>query len=172
MTEKKYRYHREDFSPLPVTLEHMTMYLNFIDERVDATNCLTMTARRELGEIVLDARELTVHSVEWCGDAAGGSAAPLLYEYQRDQDKLLVTLPHRVKPGERFHVRTRSSCVPTDHLLEGIYKDTTPLGAPQQYMSQCQQWAFSASCRIRRLYGEMHHDHDHRGGCQVYAPDQ
>lgn len=142
MTEKKYRYRREDFSPLPVTLEHMTMYLNFIAERVDATNCLTMTARRELGEIVFDARELTVHSVEWCGDAAGGSAVPLVYEYQRDQNKLLVTLPHRVKPGEPFHVRTRSSCVPTDHLLEGIYKDTTPPGAPQQYMSQCQQWGF------------------------------
>jgi len=142
MTEKKYRYRREDFAPLPVTLEHMTMYLNFIGERVDATNCLTMTARRELGVIALDAKELTVHAVEGCADADGGNAVPLVYEYRRDESKLLVTLPRRVQPGERFHVRTATSCVPTDHLLEGIYKDTTPPGAPQQYMSQCQQWGF------------------------------
>ena len=33
-------------------------------------------------------------------------------------------------------------CHPSDSILEGIYKDVTPPGAPQQYMSQCQQWGF------------------------------
>ena len=32
--------------------------------------------------------------------------------------------------------------MPTDNILDGIYKDTTPPGCPQQYMSQCQQWGF------------------------------
>ncbi len=39
-------------------------------------------------------------------------------------------------------MRTRSVCRPSDYVLEGIYKDVTPPGAPQQYMSQCQQWGF------------------------------
>ncbi len=39
-------------------------------------------------------------------------------------------------------MRTVTHCFPSDHILEGIYKDATPPGAPQQYMSQCQQWGF------------------------------
>ena len=139
MADKNYKYRREDFAELPVKLEHMTMFINFIDERVDASNRLEMTARRELHEIVLDAKELAVHAVSWI---EGGSELPLKYEYRKEEDKLLIRLPRPVHVGERFQIATATSCVPTDHLLEGIYKDTTPPGAPQQYMSQCQQWGF------------------------------
>lgn len=142
MTDTSYKYRREDFAELPVTLEHMTMRINFIGDRVDATNCMTMTSRRELHEIALDAKDLAIHSVQWCSDGAGSNAVPLAYEYRRDQDKLIIALPQPVNPGERFHVKTSVSCIPTDHLLEGIYKDTTPPGAPQQFISQCQQWGF------------------------------
>ena len=44
--ERKYKYLREDFGELPVHLEHLTIYLNFLNDRVEATNCLQMTARR------------------------------------------------------------------------------------------------------------------------------
>lgn len=142
MSEKNYRYRREDFHALPVKLEHMTMYINFFEERVDASNCLSMTARRELSEIALDARDLTVHAVEWCSGPDGDNGTFLPFEYREDQGKLIISLPRAMKMGEQFFVRTETSCVPTDHLLEGIYKDTTPPGAPQQYMSQCQQWGF------------------------------
>ncbi len=139
MAEKNYKYRREGFAELPVKLEHMTMHLNFIDGRVDAENCLEMTARRELNEIVLDAKALVVHAVSW---VAGPNDIRLKFVYQKDRDKLRVALPHTVKAGERLLVRTSTSCFPAEHLLEGIYKDTTPAGAPQQYMSQCQQWGF------------------------------
>ncbi|HSW62955.1 MAG TPA: M1 family metallopeptidase [Dissulfurispiraceae bacterium] len=139
MAEKNHKYRRENFAEMPLKLEHMTMYINFIEDRVDATNCLEMTARCELHEIVLDAKELSVHAVFW---ANGADDIPLNYDYRKEHDKLCVTLPRPVKAGERFSVRTVTSCVPTDHLLEGIYKDTTQDGAPQQYMSQCQQWGF------------------------------
>ena len=35
--------------------------------------------------------------------------------------------------------------------MEGIYKDATPPGAPQQYVSQCQQWGFQ---RIMPIYDD------------------
>ncbi len=141
MPDEKYRYLREDFGELPVRLEHLDIYLNFLDDRVEAVNCLRMTAVQELAEISLDARDLEIAGVEWCsGPEAAGD--PLKYDYSAEQDKLTVFLPRKVQIGERFSVRTRTVCHPSDYLFEGIYKDVTPPGAPQQYMSQCQQWGF------------------------------
>ncbi|MGO8942568.1 MAG: DUF3458 domain-containing protein [Syntrophobacteraceae bacterium] len=141
MPGKKYRYLREDFGELPIHLEHLDIYLNFLNDRVEAANCLRMTAAQELDRIELDAGGLEIVSVEWCsGPESAGD--PLRYEYLAGQNKLIVLLPRKVSTGERFSVRTKSVCHPSDHLLEGIYKDLTPPGAPQQYMSQCQQWGF------------------------------
>ncbi len=141
MPDAKYNYLRSDFGELPVRLEHLDIYINFLDDRVEATNRLQMTAARDLETIELDARDLVILSVEWLpgGDA---SAAPLEYDYQSAQNKLLVKLPQKVAKGASFSVRTKTVCRPSEFLLEGIYKDITPPGAPQQYMSQCQQWGF------------------------------
>ena len=79
--------------------------------------------------------------LQWCtGPEDKGS--PLNYEYVREKNRLIVDLARDIKAGEKFFLRTSTRCFPSDHLLEGIYKDTTPAGAPQQYMSQCQQWGF------------------------------
>ncbi|HYA31604.1 MAG TPA: M1 family metallopeptidase, partial [Thermodesulfovibrionales bacterium] len=141
MTGRQYKYRREDFGELPVTLDHLTIYLNFSGDYVEAANCLGMTARGDLDQIKLDANGLEILNVERCaGPADKGS--PLEYEYVREKNTLIVNLPCRVKSGEKFFVRTLTRCFPSDYLLEGIYKDVTPPGAPQQYMSQCQQWGF------------------------------
>jgi len=144
MTERTYKYRREDFVELPVKLNHMTMYVNFIEDRVDATNCLEMTARIDLDEVALDARELHIYLVEWCRqpDEPKEESKHLAYHFIAEKNQLIVKLPKTVKAGECFLIRTTTSCLPSDHLFEGIYKDTTPPGAPQQYMSQCQQWGF------------------------------
>ena len=78
--ERKYKYFREDFGELPAHLDHLTIYLNFLNDRVEATNCLQMTARRDLESIALDACDLEIRSVEWCTgpDSAGD---PLRYDY-------------------------------------------------------------------------------------------
>ncbi|MGE5892521.1 MAG: DUF3458 domain-containing protein [bacterium] len=141
MTERRYKYQRGDFGELPVKLNHLTIYLNFFDDRVEATNCLEMTAKSALEEIQLDAKELEIIGVEWCTGPAD-KGIPLSHEYLRGKDKLTVKLPRPVKEGEIFSVKSLTRCFPSDHILEGIYKDTTPSGAPQQYMSQCQQWGF------------------------------
>ena len=73
------------------------------------------------------------------------------FDYRRQDNKLIIPLPHPVHPGARFRVRTTTRCFPSDHILEGIYKDATPPGAPQQYVSQCQQWGFQ---RIMPIYDD------------------
>ncbi len=141
IAERRYKYQREDFGELPVTLHHLTIYLSFEEGHVDASNCLEMTARTPLRDIALDANGLEVIKVEWC-ENPGDEGEPLTYEYRREDNKLIAALPKTVEAGDRFCVRTLTRCFPSDHILEGIYKDATPPGAPQQYVSQCQQWGF------------------------------
>lgn len=144
MAAQVYKYRREDFGELSVRLNHLTIYLNFLDGYVEASNCLDMSARKPLDRIELDANNLEIVSVEWLesGPASAKGGRSLSYEYLRETCKLVVTLPRQVRTDERFYVRTLTRCVPSDHILEGIYRDVTPEGAPQQYVSQCQQWGF------------------------------
>lgn len=153
MNKRQFKYRREDFGDLPVNLRHLDIYLSFSKGRVEATNCLHMAAEDRLDEIQLDANELTILQIDWCRTTAAdsdsanspcesGDFQPLAYEYRREMNRLIVKLPHRIEKGEAFCLRTVTQCTPSDHILEGIYKDSTPPGAPQQYVSQCQQWGF------------------------------
>ncbi|MFC1836186.1 M1 family metallopeptidase, partial [Thermodesulfobacteriota bacterium] len=144
VTEKPYKYMKEDFQDLPVTLNHLTIHLNFLDDMVEATNLLHITARRPLDKVELDAKDLEILKVEWLQDPddEAGEAHALRFEYPREKDRLIVDLPAQMEADQPFFIRTITRCVPSDHILEGIYKDTTPNGAPQQYISQCQQWGF------------------------------
>ncbi len=45
-------------------------------------------------------------------------------------------------PFTQFTVHTETICRPTKNLLEGLYYDETPPGAPPQQITQCQQWGF------------------------------
>jgi len=137
-----YRYSRKDFDPRPATLEHVDICLNFLDGRVEGLNTLRMTARVPLDRLELDASDLEIHSVEWVKDKKTEDSGPLSFDYRHAESKLAIRLPRRVNPGETFCLRVRSTCIPSDNILEGVYKDTTPEGCPQQYMSQCQQWGF------------------------------
>ena len=141
MADRRYKYVREDFGELQVKLHHLTIYLNFSGEHVEATNCLEMTALQSFRKLQLDANSLDIISVEWCSDPLD-KGSRLNYEYVRKKNRLIVDLARDIGAGENFFLRTFTRCFPSDHLLEGIYKDTTPAGAPQQYVSQCQQWGF------------------------------
>ena len=143
---RRFKYMREDFGDLPLVLKHLTIYLNFLNDRVEANNLLEMMVMNDCHTLELDADDLEIKAVEWLhgsnNTGSEGSDLPLDYDYLRDRKKLVVSLPRLVRKGETIRVRTLTYCHPSDHILEGIYKDATPPGAPQQYMSQCQQWGF------------------------------
>ncbi len=143
---RRFKYMREDFGDLPVILKHLTIDLNFVDDRVEAGSLLEMTAVTDWSTLELDADDLEIMTVEWCSGCEslgkGEALQPLAYDYLRDRKKLVLRFPRVITTGEQICVRTLTHCFPSDHILEGIYKDATPPGAPQQYMSQCQQWGF------------------------------
>jgi len=140
----EYRYRRESFGELPVRPEHLDIYLDFRPDFVEAVNCMRMTPRGPMEVLELDANGLDILAVEWreTSPDSPGSWEALAYEDRRDRNKLVLFFPRPVSRDRPLWVRTRTRCYPSDHILEGIYKDVTPPGAPQQYMSQCQQWGF------------------------------
>lgn len=142
MTQRRFKYQREDFGPMPVTLNHLDIYLNFLPELVEGCICLDMTALGQLGAIELDAKQLDIKRVERLDSAGDESGQALAYDYQIERDKLIITPDAPLRKDENFLLLVECSCVPSDHILEGIYKDVTPEGSPQQYMSQFQQWGF------------------------------
>ncbi len=95
-------------------LEHVEATIRFYEDRVEAEGTLHLRARETLKEIALDLE-------------GAKKIYPLDREYAAD---------------EVFTVKVAHVSHPDDRRLEGIYKDVTPAGAPQQYMSQCQQFGF------------------------------
>lgn len=180
---RKYRYMRKDFGELEVKLNHLEISLNFFEDRVEVDNLLDMTARKPLDEVKLDARELKVIYVKTCtGPRDEGKEAK--YSYDKEKARLTVKLERKVKKGERFYVRTSTHCFPNDKMFMGIYKDTTPKGAPQQYMSQCEMWGFQrimpaiddprAKCTMRTtMEGDARYTHMISSGniCRKTNPD-
>ena len=84
--------------------------------------------------------------------------------------KIKKPIGREVAAGERFDIAVENTFEPSDSVLYGIYKDVTPEGCPQQYMSQCQQFGFqrilpvvddcTAKCTFRtRLEGDARYTH-------------
>jgi len=135
---REFKYIQDDFKPRDFKLMHMDLSLDFIDDKVLCQNELTMIAQKLTSQVVFDCKvadvlevvtvkEQTFDFVEW--------------EYDRDNDKLIINLKHEHEAGSQIKVKTKTVCYPSDSVLEGIYKDKTYKG-PQQYISQCQQWGF------------------------------
>lgn len=155
-----YRFLRSECRLPPAQLNHVELSLSFFEDRVESAGVLTLTARETLRSLDLDAKALDILEVS------------LPYVYDRERNKLTVSFPRPMEAGETFSVSARCILHPSDTILDGIYRDAQPKGvdAPQQYMSQCQQWGFqrifpviddcTAKCTFRTtLEGDARYTH-------------
>jgi aminopeptidase N len=137
-----WKFRRSDYRRPPVQLEHMDVRLTFFEDRVKGAGTLHLRAREAVREVLLDC----------------------------DGNKIPYVLDREYAPGERFTIDVEHTCHPDDRRLEGIYRDVTPPGCPQQYMSQCQQYGFqrilpviddcTAKCTFRTvLEGDARYTH-------------
>ena len=136
---RQFKYTPADFVPLKVKLEHLDLHINFLDSFVEVSNTLSLTAIEDITSVDLDARDLEVLSITWID---GEVETKGNYSYDRQKNRISVATPKPCIQGDRLRLRTLTRCVPSDNVLEGIYRDVTPQDCPQQYMSQCQQWGF------------------------------
>ncbi|MGN0847072.1 MAG: M1 family metallopeptidase, partial [Kiritimatiellia bacterium] len=109
-----WKFKRSAFRRPAAQLEHVDVTIRFFEDRVEAEGTLHLRARAAMREIALDLEGRKV-----------------VYPLDRDY-----------ATGEAFSVAVAHVSHPDDARLEGIYRDATPPGAPQQYMSQCQQFGF------------------------------
>jgi aminopeptidase N len=114
----------------------MDLVFDVFDDHTRVTSDLHIESRdRPLTELVLNAKDLGILAVG-CPDHACSS------RYDAAGSRLIVTFSNPVPPATRFALHTETVCRPTNHILEGLYFDTTPQGAPPQQITQCQQWGF------------------------------
>lgn len=161
-----YRFSREDFGPLPFSPLHYDLTFDIRSDRVrviarqtyiyndqDATATIELNAH----DVEMESVQLfTQHSLlgpppvginailpDFVAHVASlSNPIPVDYSLDKENRKLTVTLPSPIKNGDEVCLQTISSCVPTANILEGIYFDSTPKGAPQTMITQCQQYGF------------------------------
>jgi aminopeptidase N len=131
-----FRYYPEDFGEPPVKVLHMDLTFDVFDDHTRVTSLLTArTLDRSLQYLPLNARDLEIISVT-------SEGRRVTADYRRAEAKLCLSFQPRVPPGTEFTVRTETICRPTRNILEGLYFDETPPGAPPTQITQCQQWGF------------------------------
>ena len=134
--KKIYKFQREDFGPLKVDVLHLDLDFDVYDEHTRAVSRLKLKNKDEtLEELELNAKKLELLAV-------GCKEKDINHEYDEKNSKLIIIFEEPVKPEEEITIITETICRPTKNLLEGLYYDETPEGAPPTQITQCQQWGF------------------------------
>ncbi|KAF0690930.1 Aste57867_17736 [Aphanomyces stellatus] len=155
---KKYRYVRSDFEPLETKPLHFDMVFDITEKEVRVTLQTTLKYVGAAPKTVLklNSKALEVTSVERLHTftplnntrdfvahvASFGAPAALDYVVDTVDHFLVITLDKPVQSGDEFVIRTVSIARPTENILEGLYYDYTPEGAPRTIITQCQQYGF------------------------------
>ncbi|RMF06757.1 DUF3458 domain-containing protein [Candidatus Woesearchaeota archaeon] len=146
MTERMFKYYRSDFGELPVKVKHMDLVFDVYDEHTVVDSEITLVAKKDLQSVEMNAKNLEIHKVE------SSIEGETKHEYRKKDNILKVIFPRTVKKGEEFRIKTKTTCRPTKNILEGLYYDETPEGAPPTQITQCQQWGFQ---RIVPCFDDM-----------------
>ncbi len=131
-----FRFYPEDFGEVPVKVLHMDLTFDVFDDHTRVTSLFTArTLDRSLQVLDLNAKDLEIISIS-------SEGRRVVAEYRREEAKIRLNFTPRLPPGTEFTVRTETICRPTRNILEGLYYDETPPGAPPTQITQCQQWGF------------------------------
>ncbi len=148
--EREFKYYPEDFGKLPAHVEHFNLFFDVFDDHTVVSSDMTMTvADDSLHTFALDAKNLEIIEVALYDTVKGKgdhqktvTKKALHFHYDKEADKLHVTLPAPLKKGTAFTLFTKTITKPTKNILEGLYYDETPEGCPLTQITQCQQWGF------------------------------
>ncbi|RAW21391.1 hypothetical protein PC110_g22166, partial [Phytophthora cactorum] len=155
---KKYRFTRQDFRPLATKPLHFDMVFDITEAKAKVTLQTTLNhdGAQPLEQLKLNSKELEILSVERFDKFAPldgkkdfvahvqSFAEPRNLEFEVDKEDhfLVIKFTKPVQSGEEFVIRTVSVATPTENILEGLYFDYTPEGAPKTVITQCQQHGF------------------------------
>lgn len=133
---KLYKYYPEDFGELTVDVLHMDLVFDVYDDRTNVKSVLRVkTKDKPLEKLELNCKELEIRAVSCI-------QAEISYRYRKDDAILEINFREEIPPDTEIAIVTDTVCRPTKNILEGLYYDETPVGAPPQQITQCQQWGF------------------------------
>ena len=136
MKNRLYKYYPEDFGELTVDVIHMNLVFDVYDDRTNVKSIFRVRTRdAPLEKLELNCRDLEVRAVSCI-------QYEVSYRYRQDDAILEINFRDVIPPHTDIAVVTDTVCRPTKNILEGLYYDETPAGAPPQQITQCQQWGF------------------------------
>ncbi|MDD4332361.1 MAG: DUF3458 domain-containing protein, partial [Methanosarcinaceae archaeon] len=136
MKQRLYKYYPEDFGELKVAVLHMDLTFDVYEDRTNVKSLLrARTLSEPIEKLELNCRELEIRAVSCL-------QYEINYRYRKTEALLEINFLSPVPPKTEFTLVTDTLCRPTKNLLEGLYYDETPAGAPPQQITQCQQWGF------------------------------
>ena len=131
-----YKYYPEDFGELTVDVLHMDLVFDVYDDRTNVKSVLRVrTKDTPIEKLELNCRDLEIRAVSCI-------QCEVSYRYRKDDAILEINFREEIPPHTEVAVVTDTVCRPTKNILEGLYYDETPAGAPPQQITQCQQWGF------------------------------
>lgn len=168
MNNANFKYARDGYQRPVAQLTHVDLDLRIYDDRVEGHERLQLLPRTAVSKIELDAQDLEIGETKLV--LQDGSTRSLASMYIKKANRLVIILPREYQKDEKIVLEVSAICRPTSNILDGLYYDTTPEGAPPQMMSQCQQWGFqrimpiiddcTAKCTWRtRLEGSSRYTH-------------
>jgi aminopeptidase N len=131
---KTFQYYRSTFNPNPVEIIHMDLTFRIEDDhtRVFAESHFR-TKDQPIRSLRLNARNLVIYSITCQGRRS---------DFIEEEDGISITFIDEIPKETEFLIMTETICHPSRSLLEGLYYDETPDGAPPTQITQCQQWGF------------------------------
>ena len=130
------KYYPEDFGELTVDVLHMDLVFDVYNDRTNVKSVLRVrTKDKPIEKLDLNCRDLEIRALSCIQCEAS-------YRYHKDKAILEVIFGEEIPPHTEVAIVTETACRPTKNVLEGLYYDETPAGAPPQQITQCQQWGF------------------------------
>ena len=172
MKNRLYKYYPEDFGELTVDVLHMDLVFDVYDDRTNVKSVLRVRTRdAPIEKLELNCRDLEIRAVSCI-------QSEVSYRYRKDDAILEINFREVIPPHTEVAVITDTVCRPTKNILEGLYYDETPAGAPPQQITQCQQWGFqrivpciddmTAKCTYKTaiIADSQVHEPDYKRGCR------
>lgn len=146
MSNKFYKYTKDDFKELNLIPKHMDLFFDVYDDHVLVDSKLLFETKDDpITKVELNAKNLDIHEVS-------SDSRKLDWVYNSKQDKLVISFEEPIPPRTSVIIKTKNTFRPTKNVLEGMYFDETPKGAPPTLITQCQQWGFQ---RLVPSFDEM-----------------
>ncbi len=134
--DREFKFYPQDFGALTVTPLHMDLTFDVFDDHTITTSDFKLRVRdKSISSLELNAKNLEVQSVS-------SSSGKITYHYEPKENKIVITFGKQIPEHTEFIITTKTTCRPTKNVLEGLYYDETPKGAPPTMITQCQQWGF------------------------------